>query len=188
MPKTYSVEGVGIIDIQVPQSDAAFIKWKSMLTRCYSAKFQHWEPSYIGCSVCNEWLSLSNFKQWFDENCIEQYHLDKDILFKGNKVYSPETCCFVPQEINKLLNTCRNVRGAYPIGVTKCRSRYKASIMVCGRKISIGTFDTPEEAFSAYKAKKTNKVKELAEKYYKEGKITERVYNALLNYRVEITD
>lgn len=60
--------------------------------------------------------------------------------------------------------------------------------MVCGRKISIGTFDTPEEAFSAYKAKKTNKVKELAEKYYKEGKITERVYNALLNYRVEITD
>lgn len=188
MPKTYSVEGVGIIDIQVAQSDAAFIKWKSMLSRCYSAKFHHWEPSYIGCSVCDEWCLLSNFKKWFDENAIEQYHLDKDILIKGNKVYSPDTCCFVPQEINKLLNTRRNVRGAYPIGVTKYRSRYKATIMIRGRRTAIGTYDTPEEAFYAYQEKKTNIIKELAEKYYKEGKITERVYNALLNYRVEITD
>lgn len=180
--------GIGVKDLDVPQEDVSYIKWSSMFVRCYSDKFHEREPTYKECEVCSEWHKLSNFKRWFDKNYIPGYHLDKDLLIQGNKIYSPDTCCFIPEELNKMLNTRSRFRGAYPIGVTKARSRYKSSIMINGHKISIGTFDTPQEAFLAYKNRKERLVKELAEKYFKEGKITERVYIALMKYEVEITD
>ena len=77
--------------------------WHSMLQRCYDDKYHIKHPTYEGCTVCDEWLYFSNFKKWFDENYIEGTQLDKDI-FSKNKVYSPETCCFVPREINVLMS------------------------------------------------------------------------------------
>ena len=76
--------------------------WQSMLSRCYDPKYHNRNPAYIGCKVCKEWYSLTAFKKWFDKNYIEDYELDKDILIEGNKLYSPDTCCFVPKEINRL--------------------------------------------------------------------------------------
>lgn len=185
-----SVEGVGINDcIEVRRRSLVYKHWRAMLMRCYSERHHKSYPQYKDCTACDEWHYLSNFKKWFDENYIEGYQLDKDILIKGNKIYSPETCCFVPEEINKLLLKSDKTRGLYPIGVYRKGSKFAARLSA-GRNhhIYLGSFYTPEEAFLAYKKAKEQHIKVLAEKYFKEGKITERVYNALLNYRVEITD
>ena len=118
---------------------------------------------------------------------MQGWELDKDILIKGNKVYSPETCCFVPQEINCLFTNCKSVRGKYPIGVTKTvNGKYKARINKNGDRIDLGLFDTPEEAFQVYKIAKELHIKEVADKW--RGQITEPCYEAMYAYEVEITD
>lgn len=163
--------------------------WCNMLKRCYDAKCLEKEPSYKECSVCDEWLKFSNFKEWFDKNYIDGYELDKDILFKHNKIYSPETCCFVPQFLNTLLINVRKIRGQYPIGIRRVPSgRFVARVSYVGKRKHLGTFDTIEEAFAAYKKEKESYIKEVAQKYFNDGKITKRVYDALIRYEVEITD
>ena len=186
------VKGVGIFDSEFATTDKEVLMadrvWRSMLSRCYSKKYQEKEPSYIDCSVCEEWLLFSNFKKWFDENYVDGYALDKDILIKGNKVYSPDTCCFVPQEINAMLTKCNRTRGMYPIGVSKCKNRFRVYLSVSGSRLFLGSFVTIEEAFNAYKKAKEAHIKEVAQRYYVKGEITERVYDALMRYEVEITD
>ena len=114
--------------------------------------------------------------------------LDKDILVKGNKVYSPQTCCFVPQEINVLLTNCRKRRGECPIGVSfiKAKQKFSVSLAYDGKNKTIGHFDNPLEAFNAYKKAKELRIKELADKWKEQ--LEPRVYEALYNYKVEITD
>ena len=186
------VKGVGFFDSGLATTDEEVFManrvWRSMLSRCYSKKYQEKEPSYIDCSVCEEWLLFSNFKKWFDENYVDGYALDKDILIKGNKVYSPDTCCFVPFEINALLIKCNRTRGVYPIGVCKCKNRFRAFLSVSGSILFLGSFVTIEEAFNAYKKAKEAYIKEVAQKYYDKREINKRVYDALMKYEVEITD
>lgn len=93
--------------------------WRGILGRCYDDSIRHKFPTYKDVTVCEEWHNFQNFAQWFEENYIEDFVLDKDILYKGNKIYSPETCCFVPQKINCLLVKNDINRGEYPIGVVK---------------------------------------------------------------------
>ena len=100
--------------------------WLSMLTRCYNSRFLKNNETYIGCEVCDEWLEFQNFAEWFHQNYKDGYQLDKDLLTKGNKIYSPETCCFVPQEINLLLVRRQNRRGKYPIGVSRDKTKFAA--------------------------------------------------------------
>jgi hypothetical protein len=164
--------------------------WQSMLQRCYDKKAQEKRPTYKGCSVDERWHNFQNFVKWFGENWKSymntNWHLDKDILVKGNKVYSPETCAFVPQEINKLFIKKQNKRGEYPTGVYKIGNRFGAQISSKNKKIHLGYFSTPEEAFKAYKDYKEEQIKEIAQKY--KNQITEKTYQALVNYQVEITD
>ena len=165
--------------------------WKSMLQRCYNKNFQEKQPTYKGCSVATEWHNFQNFAEWFEENYephMEGFHFDKDILVKGNKIYSPETCCFIPFEIN-LLFTANNInRGKYPIGVSffKDLKKFISACSINGTQKSLGYFDTPEEAFQAYKTAKEKHIKEVADKWKEQ--ITEQTYQALYNYQVEITD
>jgi hypothetical protein len=163
--------------------------WKHMITRCYSNRADY--SSYKDCSVCEDWLTFSNFKKWFDDNYVDGYHLDKDILIKGNKVYSPDTCCFVPSQINTLITKHDATRGVLPIGVTTTTNRnakYRATLRKFGGYVSLGCFDTPEEAFAAYKTAKEEHIKEVATKHFNEGKIRENVYKALMQYSVDIND
>lgn len=129
---------------------------------------------------------FSNFKRWFDEHYIDGWHLDKDILVKGNKVYSPETCCFVPQEINGLFAKSNKKRGMCCIGVTRHGNGFRALMMAHGEHERLGTYKTEVEAFEAYKRRKEELIKETAEHY--KDLLESRVYEALYNYQVEITD
>lgn len=162
--------------------------WRGMLSRCYNERYHLEQPTYIGCSVCDEWLNISNFKKWFDENYIEGWQIDKDILHKGNKVYSPQTCCFVPGIINSTFTKSKSARGLYPIGVYRRdnSSKYFATFRKNNKNISLGSYSTPEEAFQAYKKAKEEWIKEVANKW--KDKLKPNVYEALMNYQVEITD
>lgn len=186
--------GIGVNDYEYPiQSNGvmltSYAKWKSMLQRCYSEKYVNRRKCYVGCSVCDEWLRFSNFKRWFDKNYVEGYYLDKDILVNGNKVYSPETCCFVPHEINELIEIRKNKTNKFYqcVEISK-NGNFRARIKRYGRREYLGTFKTPEEAFNAYKQGKVAYVREVADSYYKDGKITKEVYDALYRYEPKIKD
>lgn len=163
-------------------------RWRLMLGRCYN-KNNKVAKTYRDCEVCDEWKTFSNFKKWFDEHSVDDWCIDKDILFKGNRVYSPQTCCFVPNEINVLFTKRQSKRGAYPIGVTRITSKgelYQAHLSRDGRREYLGCFGNVEDAFSAYKQAKESYIKEVADKW--KDKLEPRVYEALCNYKVEITD
>lgn len=181
--------GVAINDVdEYLQKEKSYILWSGMVGRCYNEKNLQKRPTYRGCVVCDEWLIFSNFKRWFDEHYIEGYQLDKDILVKGNKVYSPDTCCFVPQEVNTLFTTCRKKRGKYPIGVSfiNAKQKFIACVAIGGKNKTIGHFDSQEKAFEAYKIAKEAHIKEMADKW--KDKLDPRAYEALINYKVEIED
>ncbi|WP_304610368.1 hypothetical protein [Muribaculum intestinale] len=167
-------------------SDLVYKAWLSMLNRCYANHQKY--PTYVDCSVCNDWLIYSNFKRWFEnpENGYrEGYALDKDILVKGNKTYSPTTCCFVPPYINSLLVNGSHRCGKYPKGVLRCKSgRFRAY----HQRKSLGMFDTPEEAFYKYKSCRESHIKEIAQKAYNNNEILLPVFNALMKYNIDITD
>lgn len=168
----------------------SYLKWHDMLVRCYNAKFHGRQPQYKGCAVCEEWLNYSNFKAWYDQNKIRdmELDLDKDILFKGNKVYSPETCCFVPHAINTLFLSKKADRGDYPIGVSyeKEKGKFRAYMSFMGEQIKLGTFDTAEDAFARYKKYKEDFIRDMAEQYKDE--IPDKVYEAMVGWKIEIDD
>ena len=170
----------------------SYIVWTGILERCYSEKERYKYPTYEKCEICDEWCNFEVFEKWFTENYYEigeeRMHLDKDILVKGNKIYSPETCVFVPQKINVLFVKSNSKRGAYPIGVyyDKKNEKFKSQCNIFGVRTYLGLFNTPEEAFNTYKEKKESIIKEVADQY--KDKIPEKLYNAMYNYKVEITD
>lgn len=168
----------------------SYLKWHDMINRCYNAKFHERQPQYMECTVCEEWLNYSNFKVWYDKNKIVgmSLDLDKDILFKENKVYSPETCCFVPHAINTLFLNGKKNRGNLPLGVhfDKSKEKYRAEVSFMGEQIKFGTFDTAEEAFGRYKEYKEKFIKDMAIQY--KGKIPDKVYQAMMNWKIEIDD
>lgn len=185
--------GVGFIGLRAVKGlsltkNKAYIVWHNMLKRCYDEEFLKIRKTYRGCRVCDEWKCFSTFEEWFNINYIDGFCLDKDILFKGNKEYNPNSCSFVPNEINCLLTKRQNERGDLPIGVvyTESKQRYKASLTKDSKRVYIGCFSTPEEAFQAYKKAKEAWIKEVANKW--KDKIKPNVYEALMNYEVEITD
>ena len=168
-----------------------YTKWKGMLERCYDYKYSLKHPTYIGCEVCKEWLNFQNFAIWYDENYYEipseTMALDKDILLKRNKVYSPETCIFAPQTINALFIKSDKNRGHLPVGVSKEHKKYSAQC--CNTSETnrrIGAYPTPEEAFQAYKEFKEAYIKQVADKY--KDHIPDKLYIALYNYEVEYDD
>lgn len=181
------VEGMGINDMLFSKNETAYLIWHNLLRRCYNRHVQEKQPMYKGCVVCDEWLTFSNFKKWFDNpdnGYREGYQLDKDIMVQGNKVYSPATCCFIPQAINCLFGFNSNKSSKLPTGVFYHHGNIEAIVNCGGKNNYLGKFNTPEEAFAAYKHAKETYIKEVANAYYRRGEITERVYDALIRYEV----
>jgi len=175
-------------DISGGESLISKEKWRSLISRCYNKNISY-NPTYKDVIVCDDWKCFQNFAKWFNENynseLMQGWHLDKDILAKGNKVYSPETCCFVPVEINSLFKKC-NKRGDLPRGVKKVNTVFVAQITKNSNTINLGTFNTPEEAFQAYKTAKEQHIREVADEW--KPFIKPEVYETMYNWIVEIID
>ena len=174
-------------------------RWQKMLQRCFDSKYKEKYPTYKDVTCCNRWLCLANFledfeilKQEYNWSKDEKLTLDKDILHKGNKLYSLENCILVPQWINKLFIKRDNDRGEYPIGVSydKQNKKYQTYCSINGENKNLGRYNTPEQAFNAYKIAKENEIKRVANDCVSKGFITKdsRLYKAMINYQVKIDD
>lgn len=168
--------------------------WQNMLERAYSQKCHERKPTYIGTTVDPRWLSLKAFLEdvskikGFDKALTEGWQLDKDIISKGSKHYSLDTCCFVPKAINVLITNSKASRGKYPIGVfySSRDKKYQSCLKIDNKNKFLGSFPTPTDAFMAYKKAKEDQIKVVAERY--KDQIDQRAYQALLSFTIEITD
>ena len=196
-PYLPSVYGVGMLGTKYPPSINGVLTkeyglWKSMLERCYSDTYKKQRPTYEGCEVSDKFKSYEYFYEWCHSQVgfgVEGFELDKDLLIKGNKVYSENSCVFIPQEINSLLVKRTASRGEHLIGVHWCKTHkaFKAQVSKNkGKQEYLGYFKTEVEAFNAYKVAKESFIKEQANKW--KSQIDPRAYNALMKYAVGITD
>lgn len=198
-----SVYNIGVVGNKYPTSiNRVAIKeynvWLDMIKRCYCEETKLKYPTYKDITCCSEWLLYDNFYEWLhsQENFSKWIKLgksaiDKDILIKGNKIYSPNTCCLVPHNVNMLFVKDKSKRNDLPIGVTyyKRTNMYRVSCGDNNGKVKhLGYYHTVEEAFEAYKHYKENLIKQIAQEEFKRQNITEDCYNAMINYHVEITD
>lgn len=179
-PRGKLVCGVGINDAQyyVTKHDSTgkkivwacpyYEKWRAMIKRCYMISYHIRNPTYKGCSVCEEWLTFSNFKAWMELQQWEGNELDKDLLVKGNKQYSPSTCLFIPNFINNFICLKGRMRGKHPLGVYEQKTKYKSPYM-CKIQVGqgyakqkyVGVFTTVAECHKAWQSEKIKRGKEL---------------------------
>ena len=191
-----TVHGIGITGDSQVRVDGKHTKeyrlWNNMLKRCYSVCCQKVRPTYIDCSISENFRYLQYFKEWCNNqigfNSVDEkgkpFALDKDILVKGNRVYNEDVCVFVPQEVNLLFTKRDKSRGEYPIGVSFHKSRGMLTATLNNKYL--GYFNTAEQAFQVYKTAKEAYIKEVANKW--KDKIDPKVYEALMNYEVHIDD
>lgn len=187
-PRTL-VHGIGINDADFRTRheeggkmilDPAYQAWKEMLRRCYSQKYQAKQPTYIGCSVSNDWETFSKFDQWFLKNYKPGWEIDKDLLLPGNKVYSPDHCIFVPSWLNLFTIANDQSRGEWPIGV-HFQKRGKKFVAHCsdpfsGKNEHLGLFSDPESAHQAWLIRKLEHVEAMRPKL---DEIDPRLYEAV---------
>lgn len=183
-----NVQGVGYMGVgkHVASKDykvtVEYTRWCGMMQRGYSKKLHEKHPTYKDCTVCEEWLDFQVFAEWYvnQEGYGKGFELDKDILVKGNKHYSPSTCCLVPAKINSFFTDQSSQSTGLPLGVGKNPSgTYSARIYTEGKEIRLGTYKTIDEAVSAFSRAKGNRCKELALMYRED--ISYKVFLALMN-------
>lgn len=172
--------GVGVVDDYARKNkelSKCYIAWRQMLSRCYG----HESPE--NKMVCDEWKSLRTFRQWFDKHYIEGWHLDKDIRVKGNKIYSPETCCFVPQEINALFKS--NIAFLQGLNIEKCRKKNKYAVYgYCGLSLRRKRIKRVDDLETAIRETLTNKYLhaiEVSEAYYAKGLMPKETLEYITN-------
>jgi len=190
-----SIFGVGFMGVGKYKSKVngkttqTYQTWHHMFKRGYSEQLKNKYPTYKDVIVCKEWHNFQNFAKWHEENFkphMVGWHLDKDIIKKNSKIYSPYNCDFVPSDINVIFTKRQNHRGNLPIGVFKQLHRYYAKISKFGKQIRLGGYATPEEAFEVYKNAKQNYNREMAMLW--RHLISKRIYQAMIKYPIEITD
>ena len=148
------------------KSCSYYKRWEALITRCYSKNSLKRHPAYVGCSVSDEWKYFSNFRLWMEKQDWQGKQLDKDILYPGNKVYSPDKCIFVPSHINLLLTKCDKKRGKYPLGVYYCESSkgFHSSLCKDGKVLHLGYYNNPLDAHRKYQLEKFRYINQIANK------------------------
>ena len=202
-----SLYGVGYLgkSSRTEQNKMAYRAWNHILSRCYNPEVQKKQPYYYDCSVDPRWHCFAVFEEWFiqqeqrhfkeDYGVGRRWSIDKDILVRGNKIYSPETCCFVPNEVNAAVTKPkrRTTHIDLPEGVgiikpkttgSKIGYTARAHSGTTDKERYLGYYNTPEKAFKVYKRAKENHIKSLAEKW--KGKIDDKVYEALINWEIGV--
>lgn len=155
-----------------------YTAWTGMLRRCYSKKYQEKYPTYIGCYVCDEWMTFGNFKAWMSNQSWQGRHLDKDILFVGNKAYSPDNCIFVDPIVNTFIEDRSLARGEFMIGASwhsrDCAFQSHCANPITKKREYLGSFKSDSDAHQAWKKRKHELACQLAEL-----QTDDRVANAL---------
>ena len=189
-PHQPTVYGVGFTEGKSYIKSVAYTTWCDMLRRCYHKKHKGYSRyGGRGVTVSAPWLYYSNFKSWWEKTYKGgAICLDKDILVQNSKVYSEETCCLLPDDLNKMILTANERRGLYPVGVSKgdvvgATFRMRVSDKRKGL-IAISGYADEWAAFSDYKELKLANIRYAAEKELTKGTITQEIYNALLRYEV----
>lgn len=167
--------------------------WTSMLKRCYNENCER-HTWYENCTVAEEWHCFANFLKWYNEHYYElpdgmgDLDLDKDMKSHNNKVYGPDTCLLIPAAINRRIYHRITSSSDLPLGVTydKKTGKYKARGRIDKKDVCFGKYDTIEEAFQRVKLEKENEIRKAAELY--RPYMPQEVYDAVINYKVEITD
>ena len=185
------VSGFGINDYEGVISDngkelKSYQTWRNIIARCYCDNTRKRYRTYSSCEVSCEWRYFSNFKKWFDENYIEGYDMDKDLISPNNHLYSAETCVFIPHRLNTLFRKLGRVKECSMAGVAYYKKgvnkSYRAVFRANGGTKCIGGLKTEEDAHKLYVDAKKQEVYRLANEYYSKGQIDEKVYNLVLNY------
>lgn len=186
-PNYPSVHGVGYIGVGVHKTSIngkhtpAYSIWCGILVRCYGKNKEVRYPTYKECTIFEDWKCFQVFAKWFYTYYKEGFHLDKDVLVRGNKIYSPDTCCFIPCEINGVIKVSNKIT-KYVQGVRKMGNNYQAEFTKGGVYTYIGMFNTIEEASIAYTNAKEEWIKELADIWKNE--ILDKTYKALYKYKI----
>ena len=198
-----SVCGVGMIGDRYPVSykykdTKEYATWHRMLYRCFDKKTKEKSPTYKNVTCCNEWLLFDNFYEWLHAQSNfniwinnNMWALDKDIISKRNKTYSPDMCCLVPQYVNCLFIKNDAARGALPIGVEKINNKFRTTMVynaITKEAKRSHLLDSQEEAFFTYKKYKEDVIKQVAKFEYDKGNITKVCYDAMMSYEIEIDD
>lgn len=188
--------GIGIYDpralcmTEAPHLPRVYRMWNSMLQRAQQ-KYAEQRPSYAGTTVDPAFIRFADFAAWATGQIgwnAEDAQLDKDLLRKGNRVYGPDNCTFLPLRVNSLIITNASRRSKFPVGVRPGRTAgtFEARVNNSGTKISLGTYRDVGAAFAAYKQGKEELVRRIADEF--KSRIDPRAYAALMAYQVEITD
>jgi hypothetical protein len=206
-PFAPTVIGIGIVGTEYNIKNESnnknireYVVWKAMLERCFDNKKKEENPAYQDVTCCKEWLYFPNFYKWlhsqenFDKwtGKCKEFNIDKDIIKKGNKIYSPENCCLVPWYVNAIFVKDQEHRGDLPIGLSYSgmhnQVRVRCHNPLTKKSDYLGTFYDIIDGFNEYKKHKEYLIKEVARLEYSKGNITKRCYDAMMAYEVEITD
>ena len=202
-PNAPTINNIGIVGVGAPTSINGkkikeFETWLSIIYRCYKNNIHNRSKTYYNCSISEEWkyypnfynwiINQSNYEKWKNNN---KWHIDKDIIKKGNKIYCKEYCCLIPDYINSIFKNTNSRRGDCPIGV--CKNPYGNYFAQCGNPFTkenehLGTYKTKEEAFAIYKKYREETNQKLAEIEYNKGNIKKECRDGIINYKYEITD
>lgn len=191
--KSRKVFGVGVNDIQEPSNSPYYSRWSGMLQRGHCEKFKVKSPSYKDKYVSEEWMLISTFKSWMEQQNWKGLELDKDILVKGNDVYSADTCAFVPAFVNSSLCLSTSNRGAHPLGVTynKKENKFFSKIKSKGDVRVLGYFDNPTDAHRQWQMAKVIELEKTINEYQKMDCFRTDVADSLMsrvwNIRLEIS-
>lgn len=155
----------GVNDIKglTVAGDPFYSVWRGVIARTLYPSRAKKVPTYARATIEDSWKYFSNFKAWMETQNWAGMELDKDILFKGNKHYGPNTCSFVPKQINTILRTNKKSRGRFPIGVyfkndVFRRKPYRACVMIDKKNKHLGNYSTPHEAHKAWQWEKANQI------------------------------
>lgn len=191
-PYSPSVYGAGYTGVGEYEARAkgphkeAFRTWVRVIERCYSSEFHSKNPTYSNCTMSKDWLNYQTFAEWFysvPNGGKSGFEIDKDLRVMGSKTYSKNTCSFVPQEINKLLNDSAASRGKYPLGVKPNNKGFMARININNVSVCLGTYSTAGLAYEAYKKAKEQYVRSMADKW--KNYLDDKVYANLIEWELD---
>lgn len=178
--------GVAINDLINQSRTKPYKIWNEMIRRCYGCTDN--AKKYDFCKIDDSWLIFSNFKKWYEDNYIEGYEMDKDLLFSEELIYSPKTCVFIPKELNTALRWYNTVNKETPNGIDfhKANNKYRVRIRnnILNKTEFLGEFESISKSFDVYRNRKKELLVEYAKKFFDEGKISSYIYNKVKDYLV----